>query len=109
MYAMRSYYGVDPSIHTGFTQLYDPQQTGIEKGSVIVSDSDGFSGAAPGRFDVLPKDDLYMTSAAYYDESGKLVSDYQYFRAQQKITCAMTFIVTDKSLRAVFLSSYNFV
>jgi ABC-type uncharacterized transport system involved in gliding motility auxiliary subunit len=97
------YHLVDPSIHPGFTQLYDPQQTGIDRGSIIVSDSDGLSGAAPGRFEVLPKEDLYYSSAPYYDDNGRLVSDYKYFRAEQKVTSAINYIITDQNLSAVFL------
>ncbi len=99
-----SYRLVDPSSHSGFIRMYDPQQTGIETGSVIVSDSDGFSGQTPGRFEVLQKDDLYVSSTPYYDERGRLVSDYQYFRAEQKMTSAIDFIMTDQNLSAVFLS-----
>lgn len=95
---------VDPSAHPGFTMLFDPQETGIELGSVIVSDSDGFSGQAPLHFEVLQKDDLYVSSTPYYDERGRLVSDYQYFRAEQKVTSAIDFIMTDQNLRAVFIS-----
>ncbi len=95
---------VDPRLNPGFIQLYDPQQTGIETGSVIISDSDGYSGQAPGHFEVLPKDDLYVSSTPYYDDRGDLVSDYQYFRAEQKVTSAIDFIMTDQNLRVVFLS-----
>lgn len=95
---------VDPTVHPGFTQLYDPQQTGIEPGSVIVSDSDGYSGHAPGHFEVLQKDDLYVSSAPYYDGRGRLVSDYRYFRAEQKLTSVISYIMTEQNLRAVFLS-----
>lgn len=95
---------VDPIAHPGFTKLFDPQQTGIEMGSVIVGDGDSFSGQAPVRFEVLQKDDLYVSSTPYYDERGRLVSDYQYFRAEQKVTSAIDYIMTDQNLRAVFLN-----
>ncbi len=98
---------VDTSSHLGFTQLYDPQQTGIEQGSVIVSDSDGYSGEMPTHYEVLQKEDLYLSSAPYYDERGRLVSDYEYFRAEQKISSAISCIMTEQNLRAVFLCGHE--
>ena len=71
-----SYKMVDPSVHPGFTQLYDPEQTGISTDSVIISDNDGLSGIAPQRYKVLSADDLYFTSAPYYNETGTMVTDY---------------------------------
>lgn len=99
-----SYHIIDPSAYPGFTQLYDPEQTGIEMGSVIVSDSDGLLGEAPKRYKVLSKNDLYKTSASYYDETGNLVSDYRYFCAESKITSSINYIMSDKNDTAVFLS-----
>lgn len=95
---------VDPSVHPGFTQLFDPEKTGIEKGCVIVSDSDSITGATPGRYKVLSGDDLYLTSEPYYNDAGALVSDYRYFIAERKITSAIDYIMTDQNAAVVFLS-----
>ena len=98
-----SYKMVDPSVHPGFTQLYDPEQTGISTDSVIISDNDGLSGIAPQRYKVLSADDLYFTSAPYYNETGTMVTDYKYFRAEQKITSAVDYIQKNRTMTAVFL------
>ncbi len=94
---------VDPSAHPGFMQLFDPNQTGIEQGCVIVSDSDSMKGAVPGRYKVLSKNDLYFASEPYYNDAGALVSDYRYFSAERKITSAIDYIMTDKNMTVVFL------
>ena len=94
---------VDPSVHSGFMQLFDPEQMGIEKGCVIVSDSDSVKGAVPGRYKVLSKSDLYSSSEPYYNDVGALVSDYRYFSAERMITSAIDYIVTDKNMTIVFL------
>ncbi len=100
-----SYHLVDPSVHPGFTQLFDPDQTGIEKGCVIVSDSDGMNGAVPKRYKVLSGNDLYATSEPYYNDAGTLVSDYRYFTAERKVTSAIDYIMTDKNMTVVFSNS----
>ena len=103
--ARLTYRLVDPSVHPGFTQLFDPAQTGIEKGCVIVSDTDSMSGAVPRRYKVLSSDDLYVTSEPYYNNVGALVSDYRFFVAERRITSAIDYILTDKNMRVVFLNA----
>jgi len=98
---------IDPAWHPGFTRMYDPEQKGIETGCVIVSDSDGMNGSSPGRYKVLDKDELYQTSVPYYDETGTLVSDYRYFKAERSVTSAIEYIMTQKSCSVVFLSGEN--
>lgn len=95
---------VDPASHTGFIRFFDPDQKGIEKGSVIVSDSDSLSGDVPSRYKVLSGSDLYAVSEPYYNEAGALVSDYRYFSAERKITSAFEYILTEKNITVVFLT-----
>ncbi len=98
---------VDPNTHPGFTQQYDPDEMGIENRTVIVSDADGFSGEAPERYKVLGFSDQYSFSTPYYDTTGALVSDYKYFKGEQKVTSAIDYIMTGETKRAVFLAGHS--
>ncbi len=95
---------VDPASHPGFTRYFDPDQKGIERGSVIVSDSNSMNEDAPSRYKVLSSRDLYTVSEPYYNEAGALVSDYRYFSAERKITAALDYILTGEKITAVFLA-----
>lgn len=102
-----SYHTVDPASHPGFSRLFDPEEAGIAEKSVIISDSDGLTGEQPTRYKVLPPDEFYVSSAPYYDDAGDLVSDDSCFAAEQKISSAIDYIVTEKTLSALFLTGHH--
>lgn len=84
---------VDPTLTPGFTTKYDPDGNGIATGSVIVTNADA------SLYKVLTVYDMYSFSSDY-------TSIYS-FRAEQRITTAIKYIMTGKTYGLRFLTGHD--